>query len=100
MHSPANKISWKGSSRFVTPANYVAKNEKLRLKSNICLTIDSSQISFYELFVNDGIIDDLYDQTKLYNKWRKLNSSSRGVKDVQKHEKTIEIGRILNRNLQ
>ena len=92
-----NKIQWKKGENqtFSRPSDYVAVNEKLRLKPNILLTRFSSPMSFYELFVDDSIINHIHEQTKLYNEWRKLNSSTRTVKDIEKQEITVVIGIVL-----
>ena len=92
-----NKIRWKNykKSKFNAPADYVAGKERLRMKPSAPLTRFSSPMSFYELFVNDSIIDHIYEQTKLYNEWRRLNSSTRTVKDIEKKEIKIVIGIVL-----
>ena len=92
-----NKIRWKNDkkSKFNAPADYVAGKERLRMKPSAPLTRFSSPMSFYELFVNDSIIDHTYEQTKLYNEWRRLNSSTRAVKDIEKKEIKTVIGIVL-----
>ena len=42
--------------------------------------------------MNDEIIDLIFEQTKLYNQWRSLNTSSRTVKDMKREEIKIVIG--------
>ena len=92
-----NKIQWKKGENqtFSRPSDYVAVNEKLRIKPNILLTRISSPMSFYELFVDDSFINHIHEQTKLYNEWRKLNSSTRTVKDIEKQDIKVVIGIVL-----
>ena len=92
-----DQIRWKHGKnlKFETPADYVACNERLRIKPSIPLTRFSSPMCFYELFVNDSIINHIHQQTQLYNEWRKLNSSTRTVKDIEIQEIKIVIGIVL-----
>ena len=62
---------------------YSVAAKKVSLNVDISLTRFCSPISFFEIFVNDKIMDLIFEQTKLNNQWRSLSSSARTVKDIK-----------------
>ena len=77
------------------PSEYSITTKKISCNADIPLRRFCSPISFFEIFVNDVIIDLIFEQTKLYNQWISLNSSARTVKDVKHEEIKIVIGIVL-----
>ena len=82
------QIEWKSNKRsnWEIPSEYSIITKKISLNGEIPLTRFCSPISFFEIFVNDEIIDLIFEQTKLYNQWRSLNSSAQTVKDIKREE--------------
>lgn len=93
-----DKIEWKKNKRSLweIPDTYIPHNEKLKLDPGVPLTRFSAPMNFFELFVNGDLIDFIYDQTKLYNEWRRLKNGTKPIKSITKEEIKKVIGIVLH----
>ena len=92
-----NQIKWKSnkSSNWEIPSEYSIATKKISLNVDIPLTRFCSPISFFEIFVNDEIMNLIFEQTELDNQWRSLSSSARTIKDIKREEINIVIRIVL-----
>ena len=59
------------------------------------LTRFSNPIEFFELFFTEDLLELIFDQAKLYNEWRNLNSSVRKVQNIEIEDIRKVIGIVL-----